>query len=101
LQDGLPYDLGRIDLGNGTAVRMVVTPVSRASAAMVSIENWRAYPFNFDGMVLHYTYVGEKLMRRWNACDAVALTLILGVILGRKVGVRGGCDCPVHREKED
>ena len=93
LQLGGVADLGRVDLGNGTGCEIVLTPLR--GQALVSVINWNAYPFQLDDDLLHWSYVREKLTP--NTCDAVALTLLLGVALRRLAGVRGGCDCPKHR----
>lgn len=99
LEDAQDADIGRVSLGNGTGCDIVIVPVARPDdQALVSIIGWNAYPFNFDGSFLHWSYVAEKLSPRENPCDAVALTLILGVVLRRPIGVSGACDCPVHRD---
>lgn len=99
LEESRDADLGRVGLGNGTACDIVITLLifRPNDQVLISVIGWNAYPFNMDGPLVHWSYVAEKLVPGHNPCDAVALTLLLGVALRRLVGVSGACDCPVHR----
>ena len=94
IRDKHVFDIGRTGLGNGTALRIVLTPFP-TDEVMVSVQGWSAYPFTLGEDFLHWSYVAEKLTRG-NVCDAVALTLLLGIALRRPVGVAGACQCPIH-----
>lgn len=95
-------DLGMIALGNVTAIRMVVAPLQRPAEAIIAIEDWSTFAIGHPDhdWPVSYTYIQEKFTRRGREvpCDAVALTLILGVVLRRIALVSGGCECPLHKE---
>ena len=100
LEDEEDADLGCVSLGNMTGCDIVLMPLLERldDQVLVSIIGWSAYPFALNGSLLHWTYVAEKLVPGHNPCDAVALTLLLGVVLRRGVAVSGACDCKVHRD---
>lgn len=89
--------------GNGTWYRVLFTPLfgdplresgfgDGANAFLVTWvipgELCQSHIFNDGGGFLHYSYVHEKLcFKRGSAVDASELTRIIGLFLGREVGL--------------
>jgi hypothetical protein len=103
LGEGRAIAFSSVQLGNGTAFDIVLTPLTAqvgsvsgadegTGAVIVSIIGHGAYPMQPFGSLMD-SYIGDKL--KLLQCDAAAVALFLAVALEREAGI--DCSCSRHR----